>query len=33
MRVGETLDRGSGDVKDVIGNGAIRIRRRGAQDR
>jgi hypothetical protein len=30
MRVGETLDRGSGAVKDVIGNGNIRIERRGA---
>lgn len=28
MRVGETLDRGSGEVKGVIGNGEIRIRRR-----
>ncbi len=33
MRVGETLDRGSGEVKGVIGNGEIRIRQRGAQDR
>jgi hypothetical protein len=29
MRVGETLDRGSGAVTDVIGNGNIRIERRG----
>lgn len=27
MRVGETLDRGSGAVKDVIGDGDIRIQR------
>jgi len=28
LRVGETLDRGSGEVKDLIGNGEIRIQRR-----
>jgi hypothetical protein len=28
MRVGETLDRGSGKVKSVIGSGKIRIQRR-----
>jgi hypothetical protein len=27
MRVGETLDRASGEVKDVIGDGKVRIRR------
>jgi hypothetical protein len=26
LRVGETLDRGSGEVRDVIGEGAIKIR-------
>jgi uncharacterized protein YfaP (DUF2135 family) len=32
LRVGESLDRGSGEVRDVIGEGEIRIgRRRGAQ--
>jgi hypothetical protein len=31
LRVGETLDRASGEVKDVIGDGEVRIRRsRGA---
>lgn len=30
MRVGETLDRGSGEVTDVIGDGKIRIERHGA---
>ncbi|MGH8708815.1 MAG: hypothetical protein ACREVD_12255, partial [Burkholderiales bacterium] len=30
MRVGETLDRGSGEVKDVIGEGAVRIHRGAA---
>ncbi|MGE3179741.1 MAG: hypothetical protein AB7O32_19870, partial [Vicinamibacterales bacterium] len=29
MRVGETLDRGSGEVTDVIGGGNIRIQRHG----
>jgi hypothetical protein len=33
MRVGETLDRASGEVKDVIGDGEVRIQRRGAADR
>jgi hypothetical protein len=33
MRVGETLDRASGEVKDVIGDGEVRIRRRGAAPR
>jgi hypothetical protein len=27
MRPGETLDRGNGEVRDVIGDGEIRIRR------
>lgn len=27
MRVGETLDRGSGEVKDPLGDGEVRIRR------
>jgi len=33
MRVGETLDRATGEVKDVIGDGEVRIRRGGAQGR
>ena len=33
MRVGETLDRSTGDVKDVVGNGEVRVERRGAQPR
>lgn len=33
MRVGETLDRSTGEVKDVIGDGEVRIRRGGAQGR
>jgi hypothetical protein len=33
MRVGETLDRASGEVKSVIGDGEVRIQRRGAADR
>jgi len=33
MRVGETLDRATGEVKDVIGDGEVRIERRGAQAR
>jgi hypothetical protein len=33
MRVGETLDRGSGEVKDVIGKGDIRINRGGGDAR
>jgi hypothetical protein len=33
MRVGETLDRASGEVKDVVGDGEVRIRRRGAAPR
>lgn len=32
LRVGETLDRGSGEVRDVIGEGEIKIRR-GASSR
>jgi hypothetical protein len=30
MRVGETLDRATGEVKDVVGDGEVRIERRGA---
>lgn len=30
LRVGETLDRGSGEVRDVIGEGGIKIRARRA---
>ena len=33
MRVGETLDRATGGVKDVVGDGEVRIERRGAQAR
>jgi len=33
MRVGETLDRATGEVRDVIGDGEVRIRRGGAQGR
>jgi hypothetical protein len=33
MRVGETLDRGSGEVKGVIGKGDIRIKRGGGDAR
>ena len=33
LRVGETLDRGSGEVRDVIGEGEIRIGPRGAAPR
>jgi hypothetical protein len=33
LRVGETLDRASGEVKGVIGDGEVRIQRRGAADR
>jgi hypothetical protein len=33
MRVGETLDRSTGDVKGVIGNGEVKVERRGAQPR
>lgn len=33
MRVGETLDRGSGEVRGVIGNGDIRIKRGGRDAR
>ena len=30
LRVGETLDRGSGEVRDVIGEGGITVKRRAA---
>ena len=30
MRVGETLDRATGEVKDVLGDGEVRVKRRGA---
>jgi hypothetical protein len=33
MRVGESLDRATGEVKDVIGDGEVRIGRHGAQGR
>ena len=33
MRVGETLDRSTGEVKDVVGDGEVRIERRGARAR
>jgi len=33
MRVGESLDRSTGDVKSVIGDGEVRVERRGAQSR
>ena len=33
MRVGETLDRATGEVKDVIGDGEVRIERRGGASR
>jgi hypothetical protein len=33
MRVGETLDRSTGDVKSVVGSGEVRVERRGAQPR
>jgi hypothetical protein len=33
MRVGETLDRASGAVKDVVGDGKVRVERRGGKAR
>ena len=33
LRVGETLDRATGEVKDVIGDGEVRIGRGGARGR
>ena len=33
MRVGETLDRATGEVKDAIGGGRVRVNPRGAQSR
>jgi hypothetical protein len=33
MRVGETLDRATGEVKDVIGDGEVKVKPRGAQGR
>jgi len=33
LRIGETLDRATGEVKDVLGNGEVRVERRGAQGR
>jgi len=33
LRVGETIDRATGGVKDLIGNGEVRIGRGGAQGR
>ena len=29
LRIGQTLDRGSGEVKDLIGGGEVRLERRG----
>jgi hypothetical protein len=31
MRVGDTLDRSTGDVQGVVGSGEVRVERRGAQ--
>lgn len=33
LRVGETLDRGSGEVRDLIGEGSVTVKRRGAGGR
>ena len=33
LRIGETLDRATGTVKDVVGDGEVRIGRSGAQGR
>jgi len=33
LRIGETLDRGSGEVRDVIGGGEIKIRPGDARSR
>jgi len=33
LKVGETLDRGSGEVRDVIGDGEIRVRRERTERR
>jgi hypothetical protein len=33
LRVGETLDRATGEVKGVVGRGEVRIGRRGAPSR
>ena len=33
VRVGETVDRATGEVRDVIGDGEVRIQRRGAPAR
>lgn len=33
LRVGETLDRGTGEIKDPLGGGEIRVQRGGAGDR
>jgi hypothetical protein len=33
MRVGQTLDRATGEVKDVIGDGELKVQPRGAQGR
>jgi hypothetical protein len=33
LRVGETLDRGTGEIKDPLGGGEIRVRRGGARAR
>ncbi len=33
LRVGQTVDRASGEVKDMIGDGEVRVERRGARGR
>jgi hypothetical protein len=33
LRIGETLDRATGEVKGVLGDGELRVERRGAQSR
>lgn len=33
MRVGDTLDRSTGDIKGVVGDGEVKVERRGAQPR
>jgi hypothetical protein len=33
LRVGETVDRSTGEIKGVVGNGEVRVERRGAQAR
>ena len=33
VEVGETVDRSTGEIKGVVGNGEVRVERRGAQAR